>query len=349
MDDKSKEMISKFAMETCEEIKQNVSKFANEVDANSLDGSSNTIHRNFTKLIRLVKPVTVLEEKGIVRVQSVEPNTDYVIFTVQVQQAFTWTEFDARGSELSSLAAGSGSFQAYTAPAYAQLIPTTKTSTLFLHDNISLVNPIRMAEIMAQVTEEIQSAKTLAAFTTLVTTGNYTASVSIFQGSGYTALAAASYVVTGSILIPSDLVKAKNDLKTSGNRKIKPDVALLATEQLSDLETSSDFSPGQSSNANFKKAVFDENGTLTRFNGLDIVEAQDMPTLSTGQFASVDGHYAIVGQKGLILGMGEHPAKNKVETFRDPKNHGTELTMDVSYIHGLLYNQAVRIIACADD
>ena len=353
IDQKSKDQISKFAVEAYDEI----SKLSNETDAASLDASSDTVSKKFTELVRLVRPQTNLIESGIVRVQDVEPNTDQAIFTTQVQQAFTWTEFDARGSEISILAAGSATFQSYTAPSYLTITPTTKTSTLFLHDNISLVNPIRMAEIMAQVTEEIAMAKELNAYTIMASAGLYTGSVSIKQASGYTNLntvaAAAggqtgSYVTTGSVLIPSDLVAAKKDLKTSGNRKIKPNVVLLATEQLSDLETHSDMSPGQSNNANFKKAVYDENGKLIRFDGMDLVESQEMPTITTGHFASADGHYTYVGQKNLMCARGEHSAKNKVETFRDPKNHGTELTMDVSYSHGLLFPKAMRVIACAD-
>jgi len=208
--------------------------------------------------------------------------------------------------------------------------------------------------IMAQSMEEVKSAKEAAAYTILATTGSYTASVSIKQASGYTDLltssvgVSGSYVTSGSVLTPSDLVKAKKDLKTSGTRKIIPDVVLMATEQLSDLETHADFSPGQTSNANFKKAVFDENGTLTRFDGMEIVEAIQMPQITTGYFASSSGHFCYVGKKGLLLGRGENTKLNKVETFRDPKQHGTELTLDVSYKHGILYSKAIRAIACSD-
>lgn len=344
LNDEQVEIISKMAQETVQEV----SKFANEVDANSLDSGSVTLSRKFTDMIRLVKPLGQLEEKGVVRVQEVEDMTDRAVFSVQVQQAFTWTEFDARGSEIPSLAAGSGSFQAYTAPNYVTIDPTTKSATLFIHDNIRLVNPVRMAEIMAQVMEEIQFAKEADAYTTLGTIGNYTASISSKLSSGYTALPVGSYVASSNTLTPADLVAAKKDLKTNGNRKIVPDVVVVATEQLSDLETHSDFSPGQSSNANFKKAVFDEAGTLVRFDGMEIVESIQMPQITTGHFASSSGHYAYVGKKGLIAARGEHTQRNKVETFRDPKNHGTEITMDVSYASDLLYPKAVRLIGCSD-
>jgi len=344
------DMISKFAVETCDDIKEELSKFTNETDAASLDAGAATISKKFSDMIRLVKPVTVLEEKGIVRVQEVEEATDDAVFSVQVQQAFTWTEFDVRGSEASTLAAGSATFQAYTAPAYVTLRPSTKTSTLFIHDNVRLVNPVRMAEIMAQVTEEIVSAKESAAYSTAATTGSYTSSVSIYMAGGYTVFSTqtGSYVATGSTLTPSDLVAAVKDLKTAGTRKIRPNVAWMATEQLSDLETHADMSPGQTSNANFKKAVYDENGTLVRFDGLEIIESQQMPQITTGIFASFNGHFCYVGQKGLMLGRGQYSKKDKVETFRDPKNHGTEITIDVNYKHGILFNHAMRLLACAD-
>lgn len=338
------EMISKFAKEACDEV----SKFANEVDAGSLDASNVTVSKKFTEMIRLVKPTLALEEKGVVKVQEVEDNTDKAVFSVQAQQSFTWTTVDTRGSEKSSLAAGSGSYQAYTAPPYVEVSPLTKSTTLKIHDNIRLVNPVRMAEIMAQVTEEVASAKEDDAYSVLSSSANYTASVSIKMAGGYTALPSGSYVKSGSILTPADLVAAKKDLKTSGNRKVVPDVVLLATEQKSDLETSSDMSPGQSSNANFKKAVYDENGNLVRFDGMDIVEAVQMPQITTGYFASANGHFAYVGKKGLILGRGEDNKRNKVETWRDPKTHSTEITVDVNFAQALLYNKAVRAIGCAD-
>ena len=128
--------ISKFATESAERL----SKFANEVDANSLDSGSKTVTREFDQMIRMIRPTTPLVEKGIVRVKEVQPGTDKAIFSVQAQQSYTWTEFDARGSEKPSLAAGSGSYQSYTAPAYAEVTPTTKTATLQIFENIDLVN-----------------------------------------------------------------------------------------------------------------------------------------------------------------------------------------------------------------
>ena len=351
IDEESREMISKFAFDTVKKLEaEKVSKFSNEIDAYSLDASSTTVSQQFTQLVRLVKPVLTLEKMGVVRVQDVDPQTDIATFSVQAQQAFTWTAYDTRASEKTSLAAGSGSYQSYTAPAYVQITPLGYTSTLFIHENISLVNPVKMAEIMAQVTEEIVSAKEQAVYTALATTASYTASISIRECNGFTALGASgSLVVTGSILTPADLVKAKKFLKTNGNRKVIPDTVLLATEQLSDLENSADFSPGQSSNANFKKAVFDQNGTLVRFDGMQIIEAVGMPQITTGQFASSNGHYVYVGKKGLMAGLATHSSKDKVRTFTNPEDHGTKITIDVSYACSLLHPTAMMALAASDD
>ena len=96
--DSTDELVSKFANDCCEDI-QKISKLSNETDAASLDSGAVTTSKKFTEMIRLVKPSALLVEKGVVRVQEVEDNTDVAVFSVQAQQAFTWTEFDVRGSE----------------------------------------------------------------------------------------------------------------------------------------------------------------------------------------------------------------------------------------------------------
>ena len=351
LDIKSKEEVSKFAIELGEQLKIETEEFASKfatdgTDAASLDASSYTLNRKFTEMIRLIKPLSMLQEKGIVRVQEIDDNTDKALFNILPQQSFTWTAVDTRGSEKFSLAAGSGSYQSYTAPSYVDVQPYTYSNTLRIHDNIRLVNPMRLAEIMAQVVEEKKYAKEANAYTTLGTIGNYTSSVSAKKAGGY---ASAGTITSAAVLTISDVVAAIKDLKTDGNRKIKPNVVLVATEQFYDLQTSSELAPGQTSSAYYKLARFDENGRLFSIDNCEIVESQMMPQITTGYFVSVGGHYAYVGQKGLIAGQAVDSKRDKVETWRDPKTHAIEITTDVNYATGILYGKAMRLIACADN
>lgn len=350
LDNSTKEQISKFAIELTEKMKvekaEFVSKFATDgTDAYDLDASGYTINRQFTQMIRLVKPLSMLEQKGIVRIQEVDDGTDKALFNVLPQQSFTWTAVDTRGSEKFGLAAGTGSYQSYTAPAYVSASPLTYTNTLRIHDNIRLVNPMRMAEIMAQVVEEKKYAKEADAYSTLATSAGYTASVTFKKAGGYST---AGTITSSNVVTISDVVAAIKDLKTSSNRKIKPNVVLVATEQFYDLQTSSELAPGQTSNAYFKLAKFDQDGKLVAIDGCEIVESQMMPQISTGYFVSVPGHYAYIGQKGLLVAQAVDSKRDKVETWRDPKTHATEITTDINYGSKMLYGLAVRALACAD-
>ncbi len=303
-------------------------------------------------MVRLVKPILNLEEKGIVRVKEVADNTDKATFSVASQQNFTWTTVDTRGSEKSTLAAGSGSYQSVNAPSYVQVSPLTKSTTLFIHENERLVNPYDMAELMAQVQEEIAYAKESDAYSVLATEGSYTASVSLKFAGGYTA--ASGYITSANILTFDDLDAAKKDLKTQDNaasatRKIIPNAILIATEQLVDLEDSAVLAPGQSTSGQYKKAKFDGDGNLLSYAGMEVIEAVNMPQITTSYFASSNGHYCYVGKKGLFVGRGENNKRNKVRSFEDPKTHGIEYTIDINFAQAILFKNAIKCIASSDD
>jgi len=145
------------------------------------------------------------------------------------------------------------------------------------------------------------------------------------------------------------LSSAKDDLKNQ-TTPIVPDVTIVQTNQLRQLEQNSDFSPGQTSNANYKKARFDENGRLSHYDGMEIIEVleAEMATETTSPFNISNGHYAIVGQRRLMLGRGENNKKNTVEDFRDPKAHGTERTINVNYDYVLKFPDGIRLLRCSD-
>lgn len=315
------------------------SKFANEIDAAVLDASSNTVTREFMSAVIIAQPVAPLEEEGVITVKQIGEHTDKVIFTVIPESSFTWVEVDARGAEVSTTQA----YSAMTAPAYATSTPTTKSAIIFIHDNISLVNPVQFKEIAQVAANQIVQKKITDALTELTTDGNYTAATSIFNCGGYTTKGA---VASDDTLTPADLVAAKKSLKTG--QFINPDVVLVHTEQLSDIESHADFSPGQTSNANFKKARWDENGKLAFFDGMKIIECVEMPAKTTGNFVSNNGHNVIIGKRGLMAGRGENPRKYKVEDFRNPSYHGTERTMDICYDYVLIYPDGVRCLQAAD-
>lgn len=320
-----------------------LSKFAhNYTTAGSLDSGDSTVDRIFAEAMIIAQPVAPLEEKGVIEVRDVGPNTDKVVFTVIPESAFTWRTVDSRGSESVS----AGSLQKISAPTFKEAQPTTKSATIFIHDNINLVNPVDFKKIAMIAGNQIKQKKITDAITELTTLANYTVATSVRNGNGFTTYGA---VASDDTLTPNDLTSAKNDLKGQSS-PIIPDICLAHTKQKTQLENSANFSPGQTTNANYKKAKFDENGNLVEFDGMEIIELMEAEyaQITSGSFTSNNGHYAIIGKRDLMLGRGENNRKNTVEDYRNPEEHGTRRTLNINFDYVIKYPDGVRLIACTD-
>ncbi|MCP3684473.1 MAG: hypothetical protein GY861_17550 [bacterium] len=310
--------------------------------AGSLDSGDSTVDRIFAEAMIIAQPVAPLEEKGVIEIKDTGANTDKVVFTVIPESTFTWRTVDARGSEVVT----AGSLQQISAPTFTEVTPTTKSATIFIFDNINLVNPVDFKKIAEIAGNQIKQKKITDGLTELTTAGNYTASTSIRNGNGFTTFGA---VASDDTLVPNDLVSAKNDLKGQTS-PIVPDVCIAHTKQLNQLENSADFSPGQSSNSNFKKAKFDADGHLAWFDGMEMIEAleAEMAQKTSGSFNSQNGHFAIIGKRDLMLGRGENNRKNTVEDFRNPEQHGVRRTLNVNFDYVIKFPDGIRLIACVD-
>jgi len=311
-----------------------------------LDTSEKTVDKIFAEAMIIAQPVAPLEEKGVIEVRDTGPNTDKVVFTVIPESSFTWRTVDERGSEATS----AGSLQQISAPTFTEVQPLTKSATIFIHDNINLVNPVDFKKIATIAGNQIKQKKIVDALTELTTIGNYTPGTSARNGNGFTEYSASSGgVETGDTLTPNDLVSAKEDLK-SQTTPIVPDVCIVHTAQLNQLENSANFSPGQTTNSNYKKAKFNEYGHLVDFDGMEIIEVleAEYPAHTSAPFDTYNGHFAIIGKRDLMLGRGENNRKNTVEDFRNPEEHGVRRTLNVNFDYVLKYPDGIRIIACKD-
>jgi len=319
---------------------EEISKFA--TTAGSLDTNNTTSDRRFAEAMIIAQPVAPLEEKGVIEIRDVGPNTDVVVFTVIPESTFTWRTVDARKSEVVT----AGSLQTISAPTYTTATPSTKSATIFIFDNINLVNPVDFKKIATIAGNQIKQKKIVDAITELTTIINYTAGTSIKQGNGYGAY---ETVASDDTLTPNDLVSAKNDLKGQTSPLV-PDVCIAHTKQLNQLENNANFSPGQTTNSNFKKAKFDADGHLAWFDGMEMIESleAEYAAITSGNFNSVNGHFAIIGKRELMLGRGENNRKNTVEDFRNPEQHGVRRTLNINYDYVLKYPNGIRLIACTD-
>lgn len=320
-----------------------LSKFAHSyTTAGSLDSSSKTSDRIFAEAMIIAQPVAPLEEKGVIEIRDTGPNTDVVVFTVIPESTFTWRTVDTRTSEL----VAGGSLQPISAPTFTEVTPLTKSATIFIHDNINLVNPVDFKKIATIAGNQVKQKKITDAVTELSTVGNYTVGTSVKNGNGYTTHGA---VASDDTLVPNDLVSAKSDLKGQ-TTPIVPDVCLAHTKQLNQLENSANFSPGQTTNSNYKKAKFNADGHLEWFDGMEMIELleAEYAQITTGSFNSQNGHYTIIGKRDLMLGRGENNRKNTVEDFRNPEEHGIRRTLNVNFDYVIKYPDGIRLIACVD-
>ena len=285
-----------------------LSKFADSyTTAGSLDSGSKTSDRIFAEAMIIAQPVAPLEEKGVIEIRDVGPNTDKAVFTVIPESTFTWRTVDTRASELVS----GGSLQTISAPTFTEVTPLTKSATIFIHDNINLVNPVDFKKIAVIAGNQIKQKKITDGITELTTVGNYTASTSIRNGNGFTSYGS---VASDDTLVPNDLVSAKEDLKVQ-TTPIVPDICLAHTKQLNQLENHGNFSPGQTTNSNFKKARFNADGHLEWFDGMEMIELleAEYAAKTSGSFGSNNGHYAIIGKRELMIGRGENNRNTTVE------------------------------------
>ena len=327
---------------------EKISKFANEITAYDLDASNVTVTQEFAKAMLIAQPMCRLEEKGVIWVKPVGPNTDKATFTIIPAANWTFTDIDTRGSEVgTSQAFSAGSLQAFPTPTFKEITVVTKSVTLYMHDNINLVNPIDFKEFAAVAGNAIRKQKIKDAFTTLFTSGSYTEATSIYNAGGFTA---ADTVASDDTLSFDDLASAKDDLVNKVTNPIVADVVLLHTTQKRDLESSADLSPGQLTNANFKKARFSPDGSLVAFDGMEVIEYYESEgaTQTTDDFSGVNGHYALIGQKKLVLGRAENNRKNKVNDEHSYAEHGTLRTIDINYAYEILYPASIRLLQCAD-
>ena len=313
---------------------------ANVSNLGSLDSVGSSIDKIFADAIVANKPTSILEENGIIVVKNPGAATDKVSFPIVRNTQLTWTTI-GRGTNDTGSDLGVSLLNQVE---YKEVTPTIKTSSIFIPDNVSLLNKVDF-DMYAQIgATDAQRKKEEDALSLL---GVESTAGTVKVAGGYTA--STGSVGTGSTLDPMDLVKMKRDMST-GSDINKPNFVIVYPNQYAQLNTHADFSPGATTNgAILRKAKFDENGDIMRFDGMDIYTSE----LVTGYVAGTPAHYvvaghpAIVGVKGLAIGRGEHQGI-VVNTQDNRVLHGQYKVFDMSYDNTVLIAEALGIIRCAD-
>lgn len=335
-----------------------IEKFADVVGTpsglkNALDipGSSQDVV--FAEAIIANEPTSILEENGIITVQRVPAGVDEIAFPVVRNTQFTWRNIDGRNTT-NSLGSDLGATKLNSVE-YVKVRPTIQTANIFLPDEVSLLNKVnfdlyaRLGAVEAKRKKEEAGLETLTGTTasvviTAVETGLtnqvYAANGFIKNGS----------VTTGSTLTPNDLINAKRVLSTGSDINV-PDFVIMHPEQYHQINTHSDFAPGATQRgAMLRKAKFNEDGDLVRFDGMDIFVSELVPTVvgSATTAYPVAGHPVVVSSRGKAVCRGEHMGI-RVSTEDSRRRHGQWKIFDISYANSILVKEAIILLRASDD
>jgi len=324
----------------------------------SLDPGGSTIDKYFAEAIIANDATSVLEEAGIIRVVVVGDEQEKVSFPIVRNTQLTWNEVKRNtggtgtGTDVGSRYDGTQLKEVK----YAESYVTTKSASIFLPDTVSLLNKTNFnlyAEVAARDAKRKKEADGIGSLVNYGDTLSYTEGHNLFSCGGFTSATTVGSLSAGSTVDPMDLMKAKKQLaigSPTGQNPGKPDFILMYPTQYVHLNTHADFAPATTSpGAMMRKAKFDEDGDIVRFDGMDIFVSELVPAVAADtNFWGVAGHAVLVGQRGLTIGRGEHYGV-RVSTEDDRRAHGQWKIFDLDYGYTPLLVPEMNILLRAAD
>lgn len=327
---------------------KDISKFANVAGTvsgvkNQLDSTAASQDKIFAEAVMTAEPTSILEEAGIIRVQATPNPHDQLSFPIMRNTQLTWYEIDARtGSNALGSELGASGLNAVE---YKTVRPTRKSASIFLPDEVSLLNKISFDMYATVCARDAKRKKESDALTTLTTEASFTHTYTAGAGTLGTGLVGA-----GSKITPEDLVAARRVLSTGSNISV-PDFVLMHPNQYEDFNTDDAFAPGATSpGAMMRKVGFDANGNVTSFQGMQIYATELIPAVGSGtgngSYATA-GHPVVVGTRGMAIGRGEREGIT-IHTVDDRIRHGQYKVIDMDYDHTVLAQETVVLLRAAD-
>jgi hypothetical protein len=314
----------------------------------ALDSPGSSQDMIFAEAIIANEPTSILEEAGIISVRKAPAETDEVRFPLVRNTQLTWYEIDDRST--SAYVGSDIQASAMNQVVYKVVRPTVKSAVIFLPDTVSLLNKTdfdmfaKLGAVDAKRKKEEDACDLLGSesgFTQVYSAGGFVSSGS---------------VGTGSTLDPRDLTKSKRLLATGSDINV-PDFVFMHPNQYETLNTHEDFAPGATSpGAILRKARFDDDGNVVRFDGMDIYVSELLPLIGSTTLTGIEqtndawkavGHPVIVGSKGRAVGRGEHFGM-RVSTEDSRRFHGQWKIFDTSYANTILMEESLVYLRAAD-
>lgn len=332
-------------------------KFASVAGADTgppiLDPQGSTQNWLLAEAVMANEPTSVLVEEGIIVVQKLPPNTDMAHFPILRNKNLTWSQIDYRSASSSTNQFGSDvSAQTLNVIEYKKVRPLIRTANIFLPDGNSLINKVTFDHYVQLLATDAARQKELDGLITITgSTNGAEASWSYTMAANSRTMSGS--VTTGSTLCPRDLTFAKQLLSTgsgTGSNIVDADFVLMHPTQYEQLNTHADFAPGATARgAMMRKAKFNEDGDIVRFNGMDIIVSELVPAGSVAantQFVGA-GHWVLVGCRGRCGARAEHFGM-KITSEDSRRFHGQWKIIDMSYAHDILVAEAQVLIRATD-
>jgi len=313
----------------------------------TLDSVGSSQDMIFAEAIIANEPTSILEEAGIITVRQAPPEVDEVSFPIVRNTQLTWYEIDDRST--SAYVGSDINATGLNAVVYKVVRPTVKSASIFLPDTVSLLNKTDFDLFAKLGAIDAKRKKEEDACDLLGSSGGYT---NVYTAGGF----GTGSLSSGSTLDPRDLTQAKRLLSTGSNINV-PDFALMYPNQYEQLNTHGDFAPGASTNgAMLRKARFDDDGNIVRFDGMDIYVTELLPLIGSATLSGIEqtdnlctalSHPVVVGCKGRAVGRGEHFGI-KVSTEDTRRMHGQWKIFDTSYANTILMTESLVWIRAAN-
>ena len=98
-----------------------------------------------------------------------------------------------------------------------------------------------------------------------------------------------------------------------------------------------------------RKAKFNEDGDIVRFNGMDILVSELVPAGSVAANTSfvAAGHWVLVGTRGRCGARAEHYGL-KISSEDSRRFHGQWKIVDMDYAHDILVDEANVLLRATD-
>lgn len=333
---------------------KDITQFANVVGVPSdvkgvLDPQGSTQDWLLAEAVVANEPTSILVQEGVVLVQKLPADVDEARFPILRNKELTWSTLDWRAVNNSSTNPFGSDIAANSLATieYRRIRPTTKTANIFLPDGVSLVNKVSFdTYVKLFATDGMRQKERDALLKIMATAANVATFTQTYAAGG---MVSGGSIAAGSQVTPLDIVKAKRILQTGSNTHT-PDFVLVHPQQYQHLNTHADFAPGATARgAMLRKAKFNEDGAIVRFDGMDILVSEQVIAGSVAADTAfpVAGHWVLVGTRGKCGARAEHYGV-RISSEDHRRYHGTFKIIDMDYEHDILVDEANILVRAAD-